>query len=313
MSRLQRSAHRPAWQAALFAIEWPTVALAGLIYGGWLFVTFFHSSIPLPLRLGAGAWLIAWHGSLQHETIHGHPTPWPRLNAALGTWPLALWLPYALYRRSHLQHHATEDLTLPGADPESRYRPHRAPPRRAFGTWFEYVHATLLGRLLIGPALVVGALTVDEGRALAAGLPGRARLWAAHLLLATIILGWVVGVCRMSVAEYVLVFVYPGTALTLLRSFAEHRASPDPAKRIAVVERAPVLGLLFLNNNLHALHHQSPALPWYRLPATYRRVRTRVLEASGGLVYAGYGEIVRRYLLRPHDTLIHPQLDGGGR
>jgi fatty acid desaturase len=133
------------------------------------------------------------------------------------------------------------------------------------------------------------------------------------MLLTAIVLAWLVGVCRMSLAEYVLVFVYPGTALSLLRSFAEHRADPDPLRRIAVVERAPVLGLLFLNNNLHALHHERPGLAWYRLPAVYRDVRARLLEGRCGQVYAGYGDVFRRYLVRPHDALIHPQLDRGGR
>ena len=32
--------------------------------------------------------LAAWYGSLQHEVIHGHPTPWGRVNVALAAAPL---------------------------------------------------------------------------------------------------------------------------------------------------------------------------------------------------------------------------------
>ncbi|MFN3503676.1 MAG: hypothetical protein ACK4ZJ_15580, partial [Allorhizobium sp.] len=55
-------------------IEWPTVALAFLIYGGFIALTYFWRDIPLLILVPLGAWLIAWHGSLQHEVIHHHPT-----------------------------------------------------------------------------------------------------------------------------------------------------------------------------------------------------------------------------------------------
>ncbi len=55
-------------------IEWPTVALAVLIYGGFLGLTWFWRDIPIWILVPLGAWLIAWHGSLQHEVIHNHPT-----------------------------------------------------------------------------------------------------------------------------------------------------------------------------------------------------------------------------------------------
>ncbi|MEJ8629981.1 fatty acid desaturase [Sphingomonas sp. I4] len=86
-------------------IEWPTMLVAALIYAGWLALTFWHAALPIPLIVMAGGWLIAWHGSLQHETIHGHPTRWHAVNMAIGAVPLSLWLPYGLYRDSHMAHH----------------------------------------------------------------------------------------------------------------------------------------------------------------------------------------------------------------
>jgi fatty acid desaturase len=83
-----------------------------------------------------------------------------------------------------------------------------------------------------------------------------------------------------------------------LRSFAEHRAAGRPAARIATVERAPILGLLFLFNNLHAVHHRWPSLAWYRIPARYRAYRGQL--AAEGEVYAGYFAVARRYLLTQH-------------
>jgi fatty acid desaturase len=48
-------------------------------------------------------------------------------------------------------------------------------------------------------------------------------------------------------------------------------------------------------------------LPWYRIPSTYKRDRDSILEANGGLLYAGYGDVARRYLLREHHEPAHPR------
>src|SRR5262249_41311314 len=102
-------------------IEWPTLLLAVAIYGGWGALTYWHASLPTVVVAGAGAWLVAWHSSLQHELIHGHPTRWGRINAAIGFLPLLLWLPFERYRETHLTHHRDERLTDPLDDPESNY------------------------------------------------------------------------------------------------------------------------------------------------------------------------------------------------
>ena len=132
------------------------------------------------------------------------------------------------------------------------------------------------------------------------------RVWARHLLAVGLVLVWLSGVCAISPLVYVFAVVYPATALLLLRSFAEHRAAAGVPRRIALVENASVFGLLFLFNNLHAVHHAWPRVAWYRLPRLYRRHRAALIAANGGLVYDGYGAVVRRYLLTPHDTLLHP-------
>jgi fatty acid desaturase len=140
-----------------------------------------------------------------------------------------------------------------------------------------------------------------------AGDRDRRAIWALHALPVAGVLLWLTLVCEMSLLRYLACFVYPGTALSLIRSFVEHRAHAEPDKRIAIVENAPVLGLLFLNNNLHVAHHERPGLPWYRLPAYHAAERDRMIAGNGGLVYDGYGEVFRRYWRRPHDALGHAQ------
>ncbi|TVV71085.1 fatty acid desaturase [Sphingomonas solaris] len=285
--------------------EWPTVAVAVAIHVGWLAATWWHAELPGWLLLLAGGWLVAWHGSLQHETIHGHPTASRRLNALIGSVPLSLWLPYATYRRTHIEHHDSPAITDPFDDPESRYLAHRPGLAGAVARGVARVEATLLGRLILGPPLGVARFLMGEVHRARVDPAAVAREWGPHLLAVAAVLVWL-HVCRFDVLRYVLFFVWPGTALSLLRSFAEHRANDLPGHRVALVERAGPLALLYLNNNLHAAHHRAPGVPWFALPAYHRRHRAALLSDNGGLVYAGYGDVARRYLFRAHDAVLHP-------
>ncbi|GLK86186.1 fatty acid desaturase [Ancylobacter defluvii] len=289
------------------AVEWPTLSLSIAIYGGWGLLTFFHASLPVFVLIPLGAWIIAWQGSLQHEIIHGHPTRWRVFNRVLGSIPLSLWLPFQRYRMLHLCHHRDERLTDPLDDPESYYWTEADWTRLgSVGRWLVKAQTRLVGRLVIGPFWSVGRFLASEAKAMLAGDRLLIRIWAHHLAGCVGILLWLVLVCDFDPLAYVLLFLYPGTALQMVRSFAEHKAESEVSRRTAIVENSPVLGLLFLNNNLHAVHHTHPTLPWYRLPDHYRANRAAVLEGNGGLLYRGYGDVFRRFLVRPHDQPEHP-------
>ncbi|GAB0114637.1 fatty acid desaturase [Acidisoma sp. C75] len=288
-------------------IEWPTIGLCATIYGGWLALTFFYRDIPWPLLLALGGWLVAWHMSFQHEVLHGHPTRWRALNDALGFPPLTLWLPYRIYRASHLRHHRDHHLTDPLEDPESYYL---APARYArLGrwrrAWLRMTH-TFPGRITLGAVWSVLVFLSRQARLCRAGNRALRRIWFWHLLAVAGVLLWLLAVCGMPLWLYLLCFVVPARMLASIRSFAEHRAAPAAGERTAIVENAPVLGLLFLYNNLHAVHHAAPGLPWYRIPGAYRRHRAAFLQANGYLVYAGYWEVAWRYFWRPHHPGPHP-------
>jgi fatty acid desaturase len=288
-------------------VEWPTILLAVVIYGGWLAVTYFHASLPAWLVVAAGAWLVAWHSSLQHEILHGHPTRSRRFNRGLASVPLSIWLPYESYRVSHLRHHHDERLTDPLDDPESRYlTTHDWGGLSLLGRTLLRAQKTLLGRLVIGPLWAVGGFLADEFQALRRGDKLSRRAWAEHVPMLLLVLAWLVLVCQMSLPFYLLAIVYPATALMLLRSFAEHKAAEGVLERTAIVENAPVLGLLYLYNNLHAVHHERPVMPWYEIPRWYRANRDRLVRENGGMVYDGYLDVARRFLLREHDAVAHP-------
>lgn len=288
-------------------IEWPTVAVAAAIYGSFGALTWWYEALPWWLALPLGGYVVAWHGSLQHEVVHGHPTPWPALNELLVFPNLWLWLPFRLYRESHLAHHNDAALTDPLEDPESNYVTpaewaRRGPVRRA-ALW---VLCTLAGRMLFQPILCVGRLGLGEARRLLSGDTGNLGIWAGHAAACALVLGWAVGVCGIPMLEYVAFFVYPGTALTMMRSYLEHQARAEVRERTAVVEAGPAMSLLYLNNNLHTLHHLEPGTPWYRLPAKYRSGRTAILEHNGGYLFRGYGSIALRYLFWPKESPVHP-------
>jgi fatty acid desaturase len=213
-------------------------------------------------------------------------------------------MPYEVYRATHLAHHCDERLTDPIDDPESFYLAADTWARLGpLARWVLRANNRLIGRLLLGPALTLGRFWASQARA----IPGSAKLrqvWLTHGAGVATVLLWAVGICGIPLWAYLLLFVYPGVSLTLLRSFAEHRAVPDPGQRTTVVEAGPLFGLLYLNNNLHVAHHASPEVPWHELPAVWREARARLL--APGPVYRGYSDIAARFLLREIDSPVHP-------
>ena len=108
-----------------------------------------------------------------------------------------------------------------------------------------------------------------------------------HATVLGAVLWWVIAYCGIPLWAYAAFFAYPSMSLTLMRSYLEHRPAGETAERTAIVERAPLFGMLFLNNNLHAAHHGDLSLPWYALPAAYRADRDNFIAQSGGYVFAG--------------------------
>ena len=285
--------------------EWPTWLALVACYTIWAASLAAYHLVGLlafvPLALST-----AFHSSLQHEILHGHPTRNARVNEALGWLPLGLYIPYRRFRDLHLRHHNDARLTDPYDDPESFYvdegdYARLGPVMRCLLVF----NATFAGRMLIGPALSLwGFWRTELARGLAGDRAARSA-WAQHLagLTAVLALIWWTGV---PLWLYALLAAYPAMSLLMVRTFIEHRAHEDPKKRSAVVESGPFFSLLFLNNNLHRVHHAKPAVAWYRLPALYRTERERYLAENGGYLIRGYSEVVRRWLVSPREPVVHP-------
>jgi fatty acid desaturase len=100
-------------------IEWPTVFLIILTYVALATLMWFYYALPVWVIMPLAGYLIALHGSLQHEALHGHPTRNAALNELLVAINFSFNFPYQRYRKLHLIHHNDEHLTDPLLDPES--------------------------------------------------------------------------------------------------------------------------------------------------------------------------------------------------
>ena len=120
-------------------------------------------------------------------------------------------------------------------------------------------------------------------------------------------MAWVVALSPMPVWAY-LAACYLGLSLLKIRTFLEHQAHERAPGRTVVIEDRGPLALLFLNNNLHVVHHAHPQVPWYRLWGTYDANRGRYLGMNGGYRYRSYAEVFRLHLLRAKDPVAHPHL-----
>ena len=289
-------------------VEWPTVWVAGFCYGIWGIATAFHETIGLTGFAVLAALATTLHSSLQHEAVHGHPFRTARLNAALVFPALGLFMPYGRFKSIHLRHHCDARLTDPYDDPESFYLARRdwASLSRPMKVLLS-INNCLIGRLVIGPALYLPAFWLSDLRLALAGERHIWRAWALHGAALVPVLAWLTAV-GVNPLVYALLVAYPATSLLMLRTFAEHQAHEIAGGRTAIIEASPFFGLLFLNNNLHFVHHQNPRAAWYDLPRLYRRARERIVRDNCGYVFSGYGDVLRRHAFRPKEPVAHPHL-----
>src|SRR5690606_22139414 len=133
------------------------------------------------------------------------------------------------------------------------------------------------------------------------------KAWLLHLIGLAMVLPAIVYGFGMPLWLYVLVPAWLGQSLISIRTFAEHQWSERPDGRTVIVERSP-LALLFLNNNLHLVHHKMPTVPWYRLPALFRERREEWLAMNDGYAYPNYLAMLRDFAFRAKEPVVHPVL-----
>lgn len=285
--------------------EWPTLAMLTLCYAVWALGTTQVAALSLPLGIAITALAIALYSSLQHEAIHGHPFGDHRINAGLVFPALTLMIPYIRFRDTHLDHHLDARLTDPYDDPETNYLDPAVWARlpRAVQAVLAF-NNTLFGRLTVGVLVSQVAFMLGDARLARQGDRRVTNGWLWHLPALIPVALWL-SVASMPFWAYCIA-AYIGLSLVKIRTFLEHQAHLRASGRTVIIEDRGPLAWLFLNNNLHAVHHIHPRLPWYRLPGQYSANRARYVTRNGGYVFASYAQIFRRYLLAAKDPVPHP-------
>ncbi len=287
-------------------VEWPTLLVLLLCYLVWAAGTTFLSAAWLPAGIVVTALATTLYSSLQHEIIHGHPFPRQWLNEALVFPALPLWIPLGRFRDLHLAHHRDARLTDPHDDPESNYLDPAVWSRLPWALRALLAfNNTLLGRLLIGPLISQVRFMAGDWQLIRRGDRAALSGWLWHLPALLPVAWWLWAVGPMPVWAYLLAS-WMALSVLKIRTFLEHRAHERASGRTVVIEDRGPLAFMFLNNNLHVVHHMHPKVPWYRLPELYFPDRERYLERNGGYRYRSYGEIFRRYFLRAKDPVPHP-------
>lgn len=293
--------------SARLKVEWPTWIALAACYSLWGLALANQDVLGWWFAL-PGAVLVAFHSSLQHEVLHGHPTRSGLVNEALVFPSLGLVFPYRRFRDLHIRHHNDERLTDPYDDPESFYLAEgdwtgASGPMR----WVRAFNGTFAGRMLVGPALAIWGFWRSEARLMWAGDSDVQAAWLRHAAggAPVVVLIWASG---MDLWFYVLMAAYPGVSLIMVRSFIEHRAAEHAVQRTAIVDAGWFWRLLFLNNNFHWVHHRYPAVAWYLIPERWLAERDAVLERNGRYYLPGYAAVAWRWLFRSREPVIHPYL-----
>lgn len=290
------------------AVEWPTVLLIVACYAAWGAAGLFLWPAWPALSLLVLGVVLAFQSSLMHEACHGHPTRNARLNEALVFLPVGLVYPFRRFKSLHLRHHGDERLTDPFDDPESYYRSlwqhEQLPPAMQL---LLRVNNTMAGRFVLGPLLGTAGFLVSEAKLVAEGDRAARKAWLLHAAGLAVVLPVVAFAFQMPLWLYVLAPVWLSQSLISVRTFAEHQWSERPDGRTLIVERSP-LAFLFLNNNLHLVHHKNPTVAWYRLPTLFRERREEWIRMNNGYVFPNYLAMLKHFAFRAKEPVVHPFL-----
>ena len=292
-------------RAVIKAIEWPTVFLWLVCWGLWLLGVFV---LPMASMLLAGVVLtlvLVSQSSLSHEALHGHPFASRRVNDGLAIVSLGLLVPYIRFRDTHLAHHIDERLTDPYDDPETNFYDPAVWARMAH--WQQQImqlNNTLLGRMFIGPLISQVMFMRGDWREMRQGNRAIIGAWGIHLLSSALVITVVV-TSPMPIWIY-LMCCYFAMSVLKIRTFLEHRAHQYSTARTVIIDDKGPLAFLFLNNNLHAVHHLHPQVAWYNLPRLYRDNTDSYDRFNEDYNYRSYAQVIARYFVRAKDPVPHP-------
>ncbi|WP_421780262.1 fatty acid desaturase [Kiloniella litopenaei] len=283
--------------------EWRTVLLIVFCYSFLGLMLLNPFDVPLIIQILIIIPLITLHSSLQHECIHGHPFESEKLNDAIVIIPVGLLVPYLRFKETHIKHHQNASISDPYEDPESGYQDLEIWENRP--EWVKRIfnfNNTLFGRMLIGPTLSVIGFALYE---LNNGDKKTLLIWLMHFVMSASVITFVYVLSDMPVWAY-FICSYFAYSLLMVRTFLEHQAHESMRARTVIVEDTGFFSFLFLNNNLHVVHHAYPTVAWYKLPGIFQKNRQRFLEMNRGYSFKNYAEIFKRFSFSQKEPVAYP-------
>lgn len=287
-------------------VEWPTLFVLLATYLTLAVATTWLTSVSLSLAIFVTGIAIAQFSSLQHEVLHGHPFRSRALSEAAVFLGATIYIPYIRFKDTHLAHHHDPILTDPYDDPESNFvDPQVWANLPKISKFLLKANNTLLGRILLGPAVSIWSFVGSDLGAIFRGDRHILTAWVLHAGGVALVFAWLFVMDGMPIWAY-FISAYFGFGLLKIRTFLEHRAHDLARARSVVIADKGFFALLFLNNNFHSVHHCQPGLAWYRLPVTFAQNKDHYLARNDGYFYATYAQVFRQYLFRAKDTVPHP-------
>jgi len=282
--------------------EWRTLAVVIAVYGLTVLTVLRYDVLTPWLAVPILAVLGAWHLSMQHEVLHGHPFKNQFINDAIGGIPVTLWIPYLAFKKDHHEHHLS-DLTNPALDNESYYVSQEqwdkaGRIRRAAWT----ANRTILFRMFVWTIVSTITYVLSVLKRAVRGEKGD-RLAVALHVVGLVFVVYLVSLSSMPLWQFALGTTYGGRILNAIRPFPEHKYQSGVETRTAMIMAGRFMSLLMLNNNLHVAHHDEPGVPWYRYDTLMQRVNAVQRARDAGVLYeGGYAEVFRRFSFTPVDS-----------
>lgn len=282
--------------------EWRTLLVVVAVYVLTALTVIRYETLTPWLAVPFLSVLGAWHLSMQHEVLHGHPFKNQFLNDAIGSIPITLWIPYLAFKKDHLEHHVS-DLTNPALDNESYYVSQEqwdkaGKIRRAAWT----ANRTILFRMFVWTIVSTITYVLSVLKRAVRGEEGDRLAVALHVVGVAFVV-YLVSLSSMPLWVFALGTVYGGRILNAIRPFPEHKYQSGVETRTAMIMAGPFMSLLMLNNNLHIAHHDEPWVPWYRYSNLMDRVNAVQRAREAGVLYeGGYAEVFRRFSFTPVDS-----------
>ena len=282
--------------------EWKTLGVIVAVYGLTVLTVVRYDVLTPWLAIPMLAVLGAWHLSMQHELLHGHPFRNQFINDAIGSIPVTLCIPYLAFKKDHHEHHKS-DLTNPELDNESFYVTQEqwdnaGTIRRAAWT----ANRTILFRMFVWTIVsTISYVTLVLKRAVRNEQGDR--LAVVLHVIGVVAVVYLVSLSSMPLWQFALGTVYGGRILNAIRPFPEHKYQNGVETKTAMIMAGPFMSLLMLNNNLHIAHHDDPKIPWYRVNELSKRVNAVERAREAGVLYeGGYAEVFRKFSFTPVDS-----------